>query len=332
MDPLPVREESAEDRGFLQALLGDGQPMLFTLALGLLASGGAALFLAITGQFLPHDEQFLGMTAAELCAFDACRVVHFMIHDRASFGGVLIAISLLYFWLLEFPFRRRDSRAWWTLLLSGAVGFTSFLAYLGYGYLDVWHAVATLALLPCYVVGLVRSRPLHAASVRCLRTTGSPPCWRSAPGVGQLCLLFTAAGVIGAGVTILTVGMTVVFVPQDLAFLGMAREELNALNPRLIPLIAHDRAGFGGALLSGGIALFLCVWCGKPSRSRWQVLALAGVAGFVPAIGVHPAIGYTDPVHLAPAVGGAVLYLIGLVLTFPGAELARRQRPSVIPA
>jgi hypothetical protein len=113
--------------------------------------------------------------------------------------------------------------------------------------------------------------------------------------------------------------MTVVFVPQDLTFLGVPREELNALNRHLIPLIAHDRAGFGGALLSGGIALFLCVWCHELSRSLWQALALAGVAGFVPAIGVHPAIGYNDPVHLAPAVAGAVLYAAGLALTYRGA-------------
>jgi len=72
-----------------------------------------------------------------------------MIHDRATFGGVLIAIGTLYLWLAEFPFRRGDAWAWWTLLLSGFVGFLSFLGYLGYGYLDSWHGIATLLLLPC---------------------------------------------------------------------------------------------------------------------------------------------------------------------------------------
>ena len=33
------------------------------------------------------------------------------------------------------------------------------------------------------------------------------------------------------------------------------------------------------------------------------------------AIAVHPAVGYDDPVHLAPAACGAALYLAGLVLT-----------------
>jgi hypothetical protein len=121
---------------------------------------------------------------------------------------------------------------------------------------------------------------------------------------------------VGAGLTILVVGMTWVFVPQDLGFLGVSVEELHALNPRLVPLIAHDRAGFGGAVCSCGIALFLCVRCGTPSRALWQVLFLVGLVGFGTAIGVHPAIGYDDPVHLAPAACGAVLYLAGLVLTY----------------
>jgi hypothetical protein len=48
----------------------------------------------------------------------------------------------------------------------------------------------------------------------------------------------------------------------------------------------------------------------------WQVLALVWAAGFGSAIAVHFAIGYTDPIHLAPAITGAVLSLVGLVLTY----------------
>jgi hypothetical protein len=126
-----------------------------------------------------------------------------------------------------------------------------------------------------------------------------------------------AAGLAAGGLTILVVGMTCVFVPQDLAYLGLDPGDLHALNPRLVPLIAHDRAGFGGAVCCCGLALLACVWCGAPSRSLWSVLALAGLAGFGAAIGIHPAVGYDDPVHLAPAVLGAALYLAGLLLTFP---------------
>jgi hypothetical protein len=306
------------ERTFFQALAGDGRPPLVALALGLLAAGGAALFLAATRRFLPHDEQFLGMTADDLCARHGCRVVHFMVHDRAAFGGVLVAVGLLYLWLAEFPFRERATWAWWAVLLSGMVGFASFLAYVGYGYLDVWHGVATLVLLPCYVVGLARSRSGLDRS----RTAGSVfatsvrPRWWSADAAGRACLLAASLGAASAGVVILAVGMTAVFVPQDLAYLDVSVADLHALNPRLVPLIAHDRAGFGGALVAAGSAAALCIWCGRPSRSLWQALAVAGFAGFGPAIGVHFAIGYTDPVHLAPAVAGAALFAVGLALTY----------------
>jgi hypothetical protein len=178
-----------DDRGLFQAFVGDGRPLLALLSLGLTLSGLFALFLGISGQFLPHDEQFLGMTAKELCSHHGCRVVHFMIHDRVAFGGVLVAIGVLYLWLIEFPLKHHEAWAWWLLLLTGTFGFASFFAYLGYGYLDSWHGVATLGLLPCFVVGLIRSFSLlRERSVRSLLQPTGPL------GFGRACLLATSAG------------------------------------------------------------------------------------------------------------------------------------------
>jgi hypothetical protein len=50
------------------------------------------------------------------------------------------------------------------------------------------------------------------------------------------------------------------------------------------------------------------------SRSLWQALALSGTTGFGTAVGVHPLIGYNDPVHVGPAVAGALLFWVGLIL------------------
>jgi hypothetical protein len=121
---------------------------------------------------------------------------------------------------------------------------------------------------------------------------------------------------MAGGLTILGVGMTRVFVPQDLHFMGLLPADLDSINPRLVPLIAHDRAGFGGALLTTGITLFFSVWCAGPSRSLWQVLCIAGTVGFATAIGIHPIIGYNDLVHLAPALLGAAVFFIGIVLCY----------------
>ena len=113
----------------------------------------------------------------------------------------------------------------------------------------------------------------------------------------------------------MTVGMTTVFVPQDIEYMGITPVELRAVNPHLVPLIAHDRAGFGGALISAGLAMFLAVLYGRPSRSLWQALALAGLAGFCTAIAIHPVIGYMSLTHLGPAIAGACVFVLGMAMT-----------------
>jgi hypothetical protein len=149
--------------GLLTALVGDGRSLLTLVALGLILSGVFALFLSFTGTFLPHDISFLGMEPRALCDLHQCRIVHFIFHDRVSFGGTLLAIGILYLWLLAFPLRGGEEWAWWTLLISGTVGFSSFLAYLLYGYLDTWHATATIGMLPLYLVGMGKTRKAGAA-------------------------------------------------------------------------------------------------------------------------------------------------------------------------
>ena len=135
-----------------------------------------------------------------------------------------------------------------------------------------------------------------------------------------MCLLLTAIGMMGAGFTIQTIGMTSVFVQSDLTFMGLDRAQLDSINPRLVPLIAHDRAGFGGGVATAGFLLFACVWCGGPSRALWQALLMGGIAGWSTAIGIHPLIGYTDAGHLAPAVTGALIFAGGLALMRPSVQ------------
>jgi hypothetical protein len=300
LEPTPPPDEERAD------------PVMTASAAALLAAGVAVMGVGATGRFLPHDERFLGMSAADLCGRHGCRVVHFMAHDRVSFGGAAAACGLLYLWLVRSPLRRGEGWAWKAVLASAAVGFAGFPAFLAFGYLDTWHAAVTAGLLAAFAAGLARTRP-SPDSVRPPGTEPGPP--TGAAAAGRACLLAAAAGLIAGGAVIMGVGATCVFVPQDLGFLGVGVDDLHALNPRLVPLIAHDRAGFGGAVAAAGVAVLFVVGRGRPSPGRWAVLAAAGAVGFGPAIGVHPAVGYDDPVHLAPAVAGAALYAAGLVLT-----------------
>ncbi len=297
--------------------IGDGRRLLVFSGWFLAGCGLFAIGQAATGQLLPHDAAYLGMTANELCRLESCRILHFMEHDRISFGGALVAMGVLYAWLARGPLGRRERWAWWTLALSGLVGFLTFLAYLGYGYLDSWHGAATLILLPVFAVGLARTRGLGRT-----RLEAVPVDLRTAAGGGRALLLLSAFGLGVAGLIILGVGMTTVFVPEDVAFIGEGRQSLATISPHLVPLIAHDRAGFGGALASVGIAMFGCVRYARPSPRLWRWLGIAGFAGFSTAVGVHPAIGYLSLVHVGPAVLGALVFAAGLLLASRGPNAA----------
>lgn len=306
-------------KGLVASLFGDGRPLLSVTALALIASGGFAIFLSAVGHFLPHDVEFLGVSASTLREIADGRLAYFMFHDRVAFGGALIAVGVLYLWLIEFPLAGGERWAWWSLLISGVLGFGSFLTYLGYGYLDSWHGVATLVLLPLFVGGLGLSRRLL---ITASRTRPSFASWGAEARVGRILLLFTGLGMVVAGVTIMILGMTSVFVPQDLAFMGVTPDQLSTVNPKLIPLIAHDRAGFGGAIATCGFLVLSVVWYGRCARSLWQALAISGVFGFGGAVGVHFVIGYSDLSHLAPAFIGLAFYLIGMVATILGTRSA----------
>jgi hypothetical protein len=82
--------------------------------------------------------------------------------------------------------------------VSATLGFASFLAYLGYGYLDAWHGAATLLLLPTFVVGLMASdlTPPHARDRGFARHKRGLPI---AAAIGRWGLLATGIGITAAG-------------------------------------------------------------------------------------------------------------------------------------
>jgi len=327
-------EDPESEQGFVSVVVGDGRPLLFALAGALVFAGGFAIFLAVTGQLLPHDTAYLGMTADELCRIESCRIVDFMVHDRVAFGGTLVGVGVLYTWILAFPLGRGETWAWWTLAVSGIVGFLTFLSYLGYGYLDTWHGIGTLLMLPVFALGMYRSKLLvGAGGPAALIEPGEWFHRRDRTALGRLVLLVGAVATIGGGLAILRVGIGETFVPEDLEFMGLDAAALDEINPRLIPLLAHDRAGFGGGVLTMGITTALSLWCSGRRRHLLQAVAIAGGVSLTAALAVHGAVGYTDPLHLAPAVLAAACLILGLALEYPGsataaAESSRRRSRS----
>ncbi len=315
----PQPHEPTSTASLVGSWLRDGPGLLSLMSVALVGAGLFAWFLALTDQFLPQDIGWLTMGEAQLRATAGGRLVGFMAHDRAAFGGTLIAVGVLYLWLIRFPLAAGEAWSWWVIAISGSLGFLTFVAYLGTGYLDTWHAVATLALLPLFLLGLAQTRGSLRPDSGMLHAWHARP--RARPGsrawMGRALILLTGFGMLVAGLTIVSIGSLVVFVPQDLQFLGMDHAAMDAMDPRLVPLIAHDRAGFGGGLAITGLTVLGCVGLGRPSRGLWEALLIAGVAGFGAAIGIHVVIGYLDLTHVGPAILGALMFAVGMIVARP---------------
>ncbi|HEX6292394.1 MAG TPA: hypothetical protein VFZ66_24625 [Herpetosiphonaceae bacterium] len=288
---------------------------ILLLGYGMIFGGGLAWLIAATRVVLPYDEAFVQLSRRELAALNP-RLLPFMAHDRITLAGTMISIGVLYAQLALHALRYGVHWAQRAVRASASVGFASFFLFLGFGYFDPLHAFVSLLLLPLFLLGM--RQPASATPIIPQPDLANDVTWRSALW-GQLLFVGLGIGLVLAGSAIAVIGVTSVFVPEDLAFLQTTRAELHAINPRLVALVAHDRAGFGGALVSNGLAVLLTALWGirRGACWVWWTLCLAGLPGFIGALGVHLTVGYTDLWHVSPALAALGVYLLGLALLYP---------------
>jgi dihydroorotate dehydrogenase len=298
-------ERAAELAWFWTTLMG----------IGMLIGGVLALVIAATKVVLPYDEAFLGIARDALPSINP-RLLDFMAHDRITLAGVMISTGVLYLGLSVFGIRRGLHWARQAVFFSAFTGFLTFFLFLGFGYLDPFHAFVTVALLQLLLFGVHARLGTYMPAVR-PETRGSFA-WRLSLW-GQLLLVIHGFALLAAGVAISVIGVTQVFVHEDLAFMRTTAAVLSSADPRLVPLVAHDRATLGGMLLAAGWLFLLPALWGfrRGSAWLWWSLLIGGVISYATAIGVHYAVGYLSLKHLLPAFGGLVLMLIGLMLSYP---------------
>jgi dihydroorotate dehydrogenase len=292
---------------------------------GMMIGGVLALAIAATKVVLPYDEAYLGVSATQLTAINS-RLLAFMAHDRVTLAGSMVAIGLLYVVLSLFGIRRGLHWARQAVLVSAFTGFASFFLFLGFGYLDTFHAFVTAALLQLLLLGVHARLGVYTPATRPdLRGDRE---WRLSLW-GQLLLVFHGFALLAAGAVISLIGVTQVFVHEDLMFMQTTAATLAAANARLVPLVAHDRATLGGMLLAGGwVFLLPALWGYRRASSwLWWALLIAGSVAYAAGIVVHYAVGYLSFKHLLPAFGGYGLLLVGLLLSYP--FLCRRSLDSV---
>lgn len=301
--PAPP-QRAAEMTWFWTALMGTG----------MLIGSLMALVIAMTRVVLPYDEAFVGMHRHELHAVNP-RLLDFMAHDRVSLAGTMVAIGAMYLGLSLQGIRRGLHWARQTVFISAFTGFASFFLFLGFGYLDTFHAFVTAILMQMLFMALHARLGPYAPDVP--PPPRSDRAWRRSLW-GQLLLVIHGFGLLGAGTVISVIGISEVFVPQDLEFMRTTAEALRSANPRLVPLVAHDRATLGGMLLASGWLFLLPVLWGFRNGSAWLgwTLLVAGSAAYAAALGIHGAVGYTSLLHLLPAFAGWALLLLGLRLSW----------------
>ena len=295
---------------------GVRRPWTWGMLLGASMLFGALLagWSALTTVLLPYDEEFLGRTAADIAQFNE-RVLKFMTHDRITLAGTMVSIGVLYMALSWFAIRRGQGWAQHAVGLSATLGFLSFFAFLGFGYFDPFHAFVTAVLLQFLIQVIVRPVGPRARPKQCPRLDNDA-IWRAGLW-GQLLFVLHGVALVLAGTTILTFGMTVVFVPQDVAYLGCDAAGIHAFDEQLKSLIAHDRATFGGMLLSAGMALIVTTMWSFRHGDRWLfwTFLLVIFCPYAMTLWIHWDIGYRDHFHLAPVYIGLGLLVMSLVLS-----------------
>ncbi|HYI09527.1 MAG TPA: hypothetical protein VEK57_10725 [Thermoanaerobaculia bacterium] len=110
--------------------------------------------------------------------------------------------------------------------------------------------------------------------------------------------LFLGIGMFAGGLLAIVIASTRVVLPYDESLCGMTRGQLAALNPRLLPFMAHDRVSLAGTMLSIGIFYAALGWFGVRRGAHWAhvtviVSSAVGFFSFFSFLGF----GYFDPFH-----------------------------------
>ena len=170
--------------------------------------------------------------------------------------------------------------------------------------LDAWHLLSAGADVVTIGAGLVCSGPglVKRTNEAILSTIAEPPppepLSLDAGRRSWFWALMLGWAMFGGGVMAAIIGSTRVVMPYDESLCGLTRTQMAAINPRLLPFMAHDRVSLAGTMLSIGILYSALAWFGIRHGETWAraaVLASAtvGFLTFFYFLGFE----YFDPFH-----------------------------------
>ncbi|OBI42718.1 hypothetical protein A5707_05970 [Mycobacterium kyorinense] len=284
------------------------------VGVGMIAAGLGAAAIALGPVLLWYDRAYLSRSVADLHDINH-HLIGFLQHDRLTMAGNMIGIGVLYLGLAWGGLRQGYRWARNAFLISGLITFLTLFYFLVTGFVEPMHTLVVVALFPMFVLAVWHP----PADAHWPPIVDGPEMQRRRALWGQLIMIGVGAGLTVAGIVISTVGLTTVFVPTDLEFLATSSADLQARNESLLPFIAHDRAGFGGALIGAGLAVLLISLWGwrRGQRWVWWSLLLGCFFGTAPALTIHVAIGYTHFEHLLPVYVLVLAVICSLMLSRP---------------
>jgi hypothetical protein len=163
-----VRPEGPE-RQRRMALVG--QLLLVCTGLGLFIGGVVVSGVGLTGVFVSSDLEFLQTGLDALQAANP-QLLSFIAHDRAGFGGVLMAAATAITLLSAWGWRRGESWVWWSLALAAITGFLPAVVIHGViRYTHIGHLAPVFAGIGLTVTALILARPYLCARSRSSRRT-----------------------------------------------------------------------------------------------------------------------------------------------------------------
>jgi len=287
----------------------------FLFGLIMFVGGFIALLISLTSIILPYDEYFLNTNKESIIQFNN-RILPFMSHDRMTLSGTIMSGGILFMSLAKYGIRKNFHWTTKASNISAIIGFLAIFFFIGFQYFDWLHALFWLFLLPPFLIGYKKTRKLmrkpssqNLHNHRYLKNSL----------IGQLAFIILGFALLIGGILISIIGMTTTFVETDLAYLCITPSQMDQFNLNLIPVISHDRAGFGGSLVSVGLlVLMISLWGFHQGKKWiWWTLLFGSLPAFITAIGVHILIGYTDFIHLLPPIVALLLLIGGLVMSYP---------------
>ena len=143
-----------------------GQILMIALAVGIFVGGLVIMIIGLRDVLIPSDRAFLGDTQTNLAAALDGRLLRFIAHDRAGFGGTLASLGVGLLATSAWGWRSGEKTTWWLLAAASTTGFGSALyVHITVGYTDLLHLSPVYLGVAWVIVALYLSKEWFLADV-----------------------------------------------------------------------------------------------------------------------------------------------------------------------